>query len=259
MSLHQLFLEDQILAHQTDAVFPLRLTPEDAKHVRVLRLIPGEHIAVIDASGDYFECQVEAVSDGLTVRICRRAEVPERPQVMLVQGLAKGDKMDTVIRQGTELGVAAFVPLACERSVVKLDSAKEAKRARRWQAIAKSAAMQSGQPSIPEISPLRTVEEVCSLLAQATAVAICWEEAPLEGRMGYAIQKGRAACGAVHPSDVRLAVVVGPEGGLAASEVDQLLACNPRASLVSLGSSILRTETAGVVACALALYELGCL
>lgn len=259
MSLHQLFLEEQVLAQETESVFPLRLTPEDAKHVRVLRIAPGEHIAVVDGAGDYFECRVEDTADGLTVRICRREDAPVRPQVMLVQGLAKGDKMDTVIRQGTELGVAAFVPLACERSVVKLDGAKEEKRARRWRAIAKSAAMQSGQPAIPEISPLRTVDEACALLAEATAVAICWEEAPLDVRMGDVIRKGREACGAAHPFDVRLAVVVGPEGGLASSEADQLLDCNPRASLVSLGSSILRTETAGVVAAALALYELGCL
>ena len=91
----------------------------------------------------------------------------------------------------------------------------------------------------------------------ATAVLVCWEEAPSAARLGEALRSALAATETRVPADARVAVVVGPEGGLAPDEVDALLACNPRASLVSLGPSILRTETAGVVAPALVLYELG--
>lgn len=258
MSLHRFFLDDQVLAQEAAPAFPLRLAPDDARHAKVLRLAPGEHIAVVDAASDYFECEVVAVGDGLPlVRIAQRGgERPAGPQVMLLQGLAKGDKMEEVVRHGTELGVAAFVPLACERSVVRLDAKKAASKAARWQAIAKSAAMQSGQPRIPEVAEPVGVRAAAEMMTGATCVLVCWEEAPETARLSEAVQGALAATG-TPAADARVAVVVGPEGGLTEDEVQALLACNPQARLVTLGSSILRTETAGIVAPALALYELG--
>lgn len=260
MSLPRFFLEDQVLASETASTFPLRLSADDVKHARVLRLVPGEHIMVIDGAEDCFECEIVGFSDELPlVAIARHEDAPEEgPSVMLLQGLAKGDKMDTVIRQATELGVAAFVPLACERSVVRLDAKKAAKRIDRWSAIAKSAAMQSGQPHIPEIHEPMTVAEVCPLLGSATTVLVCWEEAPTSAKLHDALQQALELTG-TSPQDARIAVVVGPEGGLTQGEVDALLRSNLHASLVSLGSSILRTETAGVIAPALVLYELSAL
>lgn len=258
MSLPRFFLENQVLAAETEAVFPLRLATDDAKHAKVLRLAAGEHVAVIDAASDYFECEIVDFSDGLPlVSIARHEEaVEEGPRVMLLQGLAKGDKMETVIRHATEVGVAAFVPLACRRSVVKLDGKKAAAKTGRWLAIAKSAAMQSGQARIPEVSEPMTVGEAASMLAEATAVLVCWEEAPESASLRGAIQ-GALAATCTPAADARIAVVVGPEGGLAEEEVRAFLTSNPRARLVTLGPSILRTETAGIVAPALALYELG--
>ena len=223
----------------------------------MLRLAPGEHIAVVDAAQDYFECEITAFDDAVpVVRIAQRLDDEERPLVMLVQGLAKGDKMETVIRHATELGVSAFVPMSCERSIVRLDAKKAAARTQRWRAIAKSAAMQSGQRACPEVGEPMALADVCAFLAHATAVLVCWEEAPLDARIEKALERGLRLDRAL-PENARIAVVVGPEGGLSRSEADALLACNPRASLVSLGSSILRTETAGIVAPALVLHELG--
>lgn len=258
MSLPQFFLQDQVLAAETDEVFPLRLERDDAKHARVLRLAAGEHIAVIDASRDYFECEIVDFSDEIPlVKIARHLESKdEGAQVVLIQGLPKGDKMDTVIRHATEIGVAGFVPLKCSRSIVKLDDKKARSKVERWSTIAKSAAMQSGRSYVPEVSMPKTLREVGEFIEQATAVLICWEEAPGTASMRDAIERGLTALHCPR-NDARIAVVVGPEGGLTPDEVDFLLACNPRASLVTLGSSILRTETAGLIAPALALYELG--
>lgn len=258
MSLHRFFLENQVLAAEAEALFPLRLSADDARHAKVLRLEAGEHIAVIDADRDYFECEIVDIADGLPlVRIARHEEAAASgPQVILLQGLAKGDKMETVIRHATEVGVAAFVPLACARSVVKLDGKKAAAKTERWRAIAKSAAMQSGQPRIPEVGEPVGVKEAAGALVGATAVLVCWEEAPQTASLHEAIQ-GALAETLIPAADARIAVVVGPEGGLTEAEVSTLLASNPRASLVTLGPSILRTETAGIVAPALALYELG--
>lgn len=258
MSLPRFFLENQVLGAEGEEVFPLRLAADDAKHAKVLRLAPGEHVAVIDAASDYFECEIVEFSDALPlVRIARHEGFAEEgPQVILLQGLAKGDKMETVIRHATEVGVAAFVPLACARSIVKLDGKKGVAKAERWRAIAKSAAMQSGQPAIPEVSEPVSLREACEMLGGATAVLVCWEEAPDSANLREAVQGALAETHAP-AADARIAVVVGPEGGLAPEEVDALLSCNPRARLVTLGPSILRTETAGIVAPALVLYELG--
>lgn len=258
MSLPRFFLESQVLADETTSEFPLRLGVDDAKHAKVLRLVKGEHIAVIDAVKDYFECEIVSFDDVIpTVKITRSETSQDfGAGVMLVQGLAKGDKMDTVIRHATELGVSAFIPYSAERSIVKLDDKKAAKRVERWQAIAKSAAMQSGQPFVAEVAGVSSLREVCEAVKNATAVLICWEEAPQTASLKCALDRGLRECASTS-EDARVAVVVGPEGGLSQHEVETFLACNPRSSLVSLGPSILRTETAGIVAPALVLYELG--
>ena len=258
MSLHRFFLDNQVIAAEKEAVFPLRLSADDARHARVLRLAPGEHVTVVDAAQDYFECEIAAFDDALPqVRIARHLDEPEAtPQVVLMQGLAKGDKVETVIRHATELGVAAFLPFSCERSVVRLDARKAAAKAERWRAIAKSAAMQSGQRAVPEVREPMALAQACELLAGATALLVCWEEAPQTAHIADALAYGMGKCGVADPADARVGVVVGPEGGLTEREVDALLSCNPRASLVSLGPAVLRTETAGIVAPALVLHEL---
>lgn len=259
MALPHFFLTDQIIAEEPNEVFALRLASDDLKHARVLRLTPGEHIAVIDSTQDYFECEIVSFDrDNVVVkRACHIEDEGNLPRVVLVQGIAKGEKMDLIIRHATELGVQGFVPFACERSIVKLDQKKAAARVNRWSTIAKSAAMQSAQRAIPEVSQPHSLVELAEFLKNATAVLVCWEEAPQTATLSHALTQSFEQCGITQPSDARIAVVVGPEGGLTQKEVDALLACNPRSYLVSLGSSILRTETAGIVAPALVLYEAG--
>ena len=256
MSLPRFFLGNQVLAAETEEVFGLRLDEDDAKHARVLRLKPGEHVAVIDAAQDYFECEVVAFDDVMKVRITRHEDAAAaRPNVVLFQGLCKGDKMDMIVRHATELGVCAFVPLACERSVVKLDAKKAASRVARWNSIAKSAAMQSGQPIVPEVSAPKTPAEAVELLGGATCVIVCWEEertTSLKTAIAEALER------TLTPAlDARVAICIGPEGGFSEREVETLRASNSHSYSVTLGPSILRTETAGIVAPALALYELG--
>ncbi|MBQ9020732.1 MAG: 16S rRNA (uracil(1498)-N(3))-methyltransferase [Eggerthellaceae bacterium] len=256
MSLHRFFLNNQVLAEESDQAFALRLSPADIKHARVLRLKVGEHLAIIDAASDYFECEIVSFDDDLVVRICaREGAAEETAQVILLQGLAKADKFDEVVRHATEIGVAAFVPLICERSVIKLDSKKAAARVERWEAIAKSAAMQAGLRSIPEIAEPVSIDDACAMIAGATCVIVAWEQA-----QGLNIKTAldTALADTLTPrQDARIAVVVGPEGGLTEAEVSRLCSCNKHAYAVTLGPNILRTETAGLVAPALTLYELG--
>ena len=85
MSLPRFFLDEQVIAQEADSEFTLRLAQDDLKHFKVLRLQPGEHIAVIDAASDYFECQITSVGAEVMVRIAQHESAPrKRPQVMLV-------------------------------------------------------------------------------------------------------------------------------------------------------------------------------
>lgn len=256
MSLPHFYLSEQVLANECGETFPLHLEPDDARHAHVLRLAAGERIAVVDAVKDYFTCEIVAFDAKLpVVRIAQRLERAETgASVVLVQGLAKGDKMETVIRHATELGVSEFLPLMCERSVVRLDVKKVQTKTERWRAIAKSAAMQSGQRVVPTVVEPATLGEMCKQLGNMDALLVCWEEAPETLKFDVALDHVLSDESAT--PGVRVAIVVGPEGGLTEREVEALLACNPHSSLVSLGPSILRTETAGIVAPALLLYEL---
>ncbi len=258
MALARFFLESQVLAAEDKPVFPLDLSSKDTHHARVLRLAPGEHIAIIDADQDYFECEIVSFDEGTPlVRIAQRnSRRGGRPSVLLAQGLAKADKMDQVLRQVTELGVAGFIPLGCERSIVHLDAAKAEKRVARWKEIAKSAAMQSGQNRIPQVWAPTDLKGLASLASQAACTLIFWEESDESSLLGGVISSMLDSF-AKDPHEATVVIVIGPEGGLSAHEVEYLLAHCPRSFVLSLGSSILRTETAGVVACALTLYELG--
>ncbi len=262
MSLPRFFLSQQVLSTISSSDFILELETEDVKHARVLRLLPKEHIAVIDASLDYFECEIISFdNEGMRVAISKHTSYKAPSYaVTLVQGLPKGDKFDLILRHATELGVSAFIPFECERSVVKLDAKKAEKRKQRWESIVKSAAMQCGSASIPSIENLSTVSQVISLLESYDAVLILWEEAPETCYIKQALSDVMTKIKEDNfHKPYQIAVVVGPEGGLSQTEVDIFRQKLSSASLVSLGSTILRTETAGIVGPALVLYELGAL
>ncbi|NGM17053.1 RsmE family RNA methyltransferase [Eggerthellaceae bacterium zg-893] len=256
MSLPRFFLNEQVLGKIQQQPIDLDLSPDDVKHAAVLRLQPGEHVAVVDADQDYFECEIVDATGGLSVRIASRGEgAPARPRIVLAQGLAKGEKMDVVVRHATEAGTDAFLPFACRRSVVKLDGKKAAARRERWQAIAKSAAMQSGRESVPLVEAVGTVSTVAAAAREADCVLVCWEEAPGTCVLEEALARAFAPDDLADPTKSVL-VVVGPEGGIDPEEVERLLAAGPQARLVTLGPYILRTETAGIVATALVAHEL---
>ena len=256
MSLHHFFLDDQVIASETSDVFALALTSDDLKHARVLRLEPGEHISVVDADLDYFECEIVAIDkDEVTVRIAQKLDMPHGgPRVVVVQGVAKGDKMDMIVRHATEVGISGFIPLMCERSVVKLDSKKAQMRRDRWQSIAKSASMQSGRLSVPVVGMPLGVKDAACALADMDAVIVCWEES--QGGTIHDAVSQVLMCTQKSQDEITIAVVIGPEGGLSAKEV-RLFTEQTHAHVVTLGSTILRTETAGIVAPSLVIYECG--
>lgn len=261
MSLQTFFLENQVLRAEDDA-FELRLSSDDLKHFKVLRLRASEHVAVVDAEGVYYECELVDTSGPLPeVRIAgREARRRTRPRLTLFQGLPKGTKMDDIVRHATEVGADAFVPVAFSRSIVDYDSAKAKRKGERWQTIAKSAAMQAGRYEVPCVETPVGAGAACEMLGSFDCVIVFWEGASSANTLSDALaflakHLEGADC---KTEDLRVAIVVGPEGGLAEEEVESILASNPAARISTLGPHILRTETAAIVGCALVLYELQC-
>ncbi|MBN2406032.1 MAG: 16S rRNA (uracil(1498)-N(3))-methyltransferase [Coriobacteriia bacterium] len=244
MSAHRFFVTGPV---SDSGVLPL--TTGDVHHLRdVLRLSPEEEVVVVDPDGHASLVRLTLVGDLVEADVLSAVPAPALPRVTLVQGLCKGEKMDLIVRQATELGIERVVPLETSRVVVRLDERKREARLQRWQRIAAEAAKQSGQVRVPQVVPVTRIAELAHVLESVDHVLVCWEETA-----GAGIGAVLASRGAT--SEDSVAVVVGPEGGLSAEEVDAITASG--AVPVSLGETILRTETAGTVASAIALYELG--
>jgi len=180
----------------------------------------------------------------------------------LVQGISVSDRMDQTIRQVTELGVSCIIPFESARSTVRLDESARKKKQTRWQKVAINAAEQSAQLMYPHIYEPVRIDGLLELLASYSLVLFFWEEATesLFSVMeqlspGLTCLPGNNL--QAEQQNLRLAVVVGPEGGFSQTEAEMFLQSGAYA--VSLGQQLLRTETAAVVACALALYRFGAL
>jgi 16S rRNA (uracil1498-N3)-methyltransferase len=242
MTLHRFFSVERVPESG-----PIPLADSDVRHARdVLRLTPGDEIIVVDSTAASI-VRLTRVGEVIEGERAGFACSPTIPRVVLAQGLAKGEKMDGVIRRVTELGVSRIVPFASVRSVVRLDADKAAARVERWGRIAAAAAKQAQLAVIPTIEQVTPLAELISLLGDAL-VLVCWEDATAEGVAEAITRLGP-------PAERAVAVVVGPEGGLTEDEVGILVAGG--AEVVSLGPTTLRTETAGVVASVLALAARG--
>lgn len=252
MALHRFFAEGAMPSTEADSAegFVLPLAAADVHHLRdVLRLDSGDEI-ILAGDGRAVRVKLIAVGERVLGRAAEELEAVRLPRVTLAQGLAKGEKMDDIVRQTTELGVYRIVPFAAERSVVKLEGSKALAREQRWRRVAAEASKQSQRADMPHVSGIVRSAELAEALA-GSVVLVCWEEAPDAPGIAAALAEA-----ALRDTD-DVAVVVGPEGGLTEREVASLLASGAR--VCSLGSTILRTETAGVVATALALYARGAL
>jgi 16S rRNA (uracil1498-N3)-methyltransferase len=229
------------------------LSPEESAHVtRVLRMLPGEKVQLIAAERLYAGELIAVDATATTARVL--AELPSSEavvQVTLVQGLPKADKMEMIIQKATELGVWDVLPVEMERSVARFDP-KDTRKLERWNRVAREAAKQSGRARVPEVrAPLRMAQAVKALQAeQYDAVLIAWEE---EG--DRLLSKVLARKLMKSPGLRKMALVIGPEGGITPAEVEALTAIG--AESVSLGRHILRTETAGLCALAITMSALG--
>ena len=230
----------------------IAITGGDAHHLaRVMRAQIGDVITVVDAAGQAAEMAVtELTRDAVHLRMRRvlPAETEGR-EVILVQALLKGEKMDFVVQKAVELGAVAFYPVITEHVVVHWDAKKAAAKAARWQKIADEAAKQCGRRalmSVVEVVPLSSLLQNAELFAAPdTAVVFCYE--------GEEMQSMRTALRALTAR--RIVLIVGAEGGFSPAEAEAIRVSG--AASVSLGRLILRAETAALTALSVTQYELG--
>ncbi len=222
---------------------------EDVHHARhVLRMREGERAEIADGEAAEYVCELETADEKeLVFRILDRSGLIHEPRVRvtLFQGYPKADKLEGIVRECTELGVAEIVPVYTARSVVR-DNGKGDKKRERLQKIADSAAKQSKRGIIPKVGKSCAYEAILGLLGAFDRVLI-----PYEDEHAVTMKDALRSFG---PDDVKIAVIIGPEGGFGPSEVEAAKAAG--AIPVSLGKTILRTETAGPAAVAMVMYEL---
>lgn len=224
------------------------ITGPDVKHIRtVLRMAPGDQLTLLNGRGMVYQAEIcEINKEEVLCRIVNCASGVGEPtlKVTLVQGLPKGDKMESIIQKCTELGVHRIIPLAAARSVVKLDAKKAAERQERWQRVALEAAKQCRRPSVPEVKQLSSWEDILNNLPAGALLILPWEEETAQS-LRTLLQRVEK------PTEVYL--FIGPEGGFDTAEVTT--ARERGCHLVTLGERILRTETASPAVLTMVLYH----
>lgn len=227
------------------------LSGEDARYLlSVLRLSPGDRFPGLDREGRRYELEIRAVGPGrvdLGVRPETRAEEGRPrgglpPRLVLVQALPKGRKMDLVVRQAAEAGVARIIPVESSRSVARIsdEGGAAAKRAR-WERIVREALQQSGSALRTEVDPPRPFAELSGLLGRSDSrrIGLYFHEAPLDGAALHRY---------LSEEPEEIVACVGPEGGFSGEEIRILDGLGFRPA--HLGPTVLRTETAALYAVA---------
>jgi 16S rRNA (uracil1498-N3)-methyltransferase len=222
---------------------------QEARHIQmVLRLKPGDQIILFDGSGYEYLARLEKGQEGLQAQIEQQSIKEDMPlQLGLIQGIAKGDKMDNIIQKATEIGVSVIYPLLTQRTIVKLQGDKAGKKVQRWQHIAREACKQCRRNVIPLIKPVVEIEQIYQDIEGYPALMLYEKEEEQNLRQVLnSLKESALASG-------KIFIMVGPEGGFSEAEAEK--ACRHGVRTASLGPRILRTETAGIAASSIIMYE----
>ena len=216
----------------------LVITGDDAFHIKnVMRCRVGDQFLVSDQTQTLLVKIKEFSSLGVSFEIVKEEignkELPVF--VSIFQGYPKGDKIEEIIKHGTELGAYQFIPTIMKRSVFKLDPKKKDSKLVRFNKIAKEAAEQSYRDIIPTVNDIKNLKEID--FSSYDLKIVCYEETAKENEY----QAFKTAIKSLKGND-NIAVLIGPEGGIDSSEIEYLL--NKGFILCALGPRILRTETA---------------
>lgn len=207
---------------------------------RVLRLDAGAVVTLFDGAGGEYEGTLERDGKKIWARVGTYSAIERESslQVTLIQGVARGERMDLIMQKATELGVIRIVPVFAERSVVKVDASKGARKLEHWRSIAVSACEQCGRNRVPEV-------------AEPIALGDAVRALP-EGSARYLLAAGAhdsLAAAMLRDSGKPVVLMIGPEGGLTDAERD--FAGANGFTACAMGPRVMRTETAGLAALAI--------
>lgn len=223
---------------------PCELPEHAAGHLlRVLRLGPGDRCVLFNGDGNDYEARIASAGkrDAVVEVIAARAVDSESPlRIVLLQALARGEKMDWIVQKATELGVAAIVPVDGDRSEVRLDATRADKRVAHWRSVAASACEQSGRARLPSIVAPIGPAQAATACAPAGLRLVLDPHADQAIRTLPGMEEGM--------EEQHIAIAIGPEGGWSPRDLHELAAVGFTG--VRLGPRILRTETAGIAAIA---------
>ena len=220
------------------------ITGDDFNHIKnVLRMTVGEQFLVSCEGVSDLCCLEDIQSDTVVAKITtenyQNTNLPIN--IHLFQGLPKSDKLELIIQKAVELGVASVTPVAMKRSIVKIDDKKKKTKRERWQKVAESAAKQSKRTAIPQVQDVVTYKEMISAAKDLDLLLVPYECAEGMAATKTALREIK--------SGMNVGVVIGPEGGFEQTEID--LAREAGGKIISLGSRILRTETAAITTIAM--------
>ena len=216
----------------------------DYNHIKnVLRMNMGEQF-LVSCEGVSDLCELESIeSDTVVAKIIKtNYQSTNLPiNIHLFQGLPKSDKLELIIQKAVELGVATVTPVSMKRSIVKIDDKKKKSKRERWQAIAEAAAKQSKRTAVPEVCDILSYKEFIARAKELDLLLV-----PYECADGMAATK--AALSEIK-SGMNVGIIIGPEGGFEQKEIEDALEIGGK--VISLGSRILRTETAAITTIAM--------
>ena len=224
------------------------ITGEDAKHIaKVLRMKVGDELTVCDTKGRDYDCTIEEIGAGeVRLKVLSVAPSQSEPDVRvhLYQAMPKADKMETIIQKAVELGAASITPVMTRRCVSRPDAKSMDKKLVRYNRIALEAAKQCGRGRIPQVEPMLHFSQAVERMKCEPLAILFYENA--DQPLHQALRSGVGG---------RISLMVGSEGGFEPSEAG--FAVENGLMALSLGSRILRCETAPVAALAAILYAAG--
>lgn len=223
------------------------ITGEDAVHItKSLRMSVGEVLTLCDSQKIEHLCKIERITaDGVQVCVVSESKCQNEPTVdiTLFAALTKGDKIETVIQKCVELGVTEIVPVLTDRCVSRPDGKSAAKKQQRYRKIAYQAAMQSRRAVIPMVQEITELKKLSEKLKEFDRIILFYEGG------------GEPLRHLIRPTDQKIAIFTGPEGGFEERETALLQSFG--AETATLGKRILRAETAPLAAVAAIMFHTG--
>lgn len=235
----------------------IHIIGEDVNHIKnVLRMKIGDTFNVCnEESSENYIAEIESFNkEEIVCHIAEKLEnsTESNVKVHIYQGLPKSDKMELIIQKSVELGVSAITPIEMKNCVVKLDGKDKIKKIERWQKISEVAAKQCGRDIIPKICNVKNINEICEEFNEYNLVLLCYENEK-DTYLKQVLEELKSSS-KKKESSIKIAVIIGPEGGIDISEVEKIK--QNGAKVVSLGSRILRTETVSLNILSIIMYEL---